>query len=351
MSISIVVPMYNLERYITPLLDSLLGQSGTDFEVILVDDGSKDNTYKTAEAILARNPGLRSQLIRTDNSGVSAARNTGLAAAGGDYVLFLDGDDYAASGLVEHIELHTRSGAPDIICWGYSLVREDQSTIVSFTSAAGDTSGSEALKRVFVQRSLRIWTGSIAFRRSFLLEHGLRYTERCVNGEDQEFIYKALARAKRVVSRPEVLSFYVQRASSISGTYNVNKFDMVAAFKRTEAYFRAHPFEGTPEVSELLLGRELTENFFYNLKTCLNGTAGTHISRLLQDIEARYPGLLQELRPVMRGYQGGDRQLTLQIKAFLFSPSVYGFLIAVDRGYIQLKQKLRALLGRKEIKL
>lgn len=78
MSVSIVVPMYNLERYVAPLLDSLLDQSEKRFEVIMVDDGSTDRTYEVAEAILARHPILRAQLIRTANAGVSAARNTGL---------------------------------------------------------------------------------------------------------------------------------------------------------------------------------------------------------------------------------------------------------------------------------
>lgn len=351
MSVSIVVPMYNLERYVAPLLDSLLDQSEKRFEVIIIDDGSTDRTYEVAEAILARHPILRAKLIRTANAGVSAARNTGLAAASGDYVLFLDGDDYIASGLVQAIESNTWSAAPDILCWGYSLVREDKSTIVNFTSAASDTTGSEALKNIFVHKSLRIWTGSIAFKRTFLLENGIRYTERCVNGEDQEFIYKALSRASRAISIPDVLSFYLQRTSSISNTYNVNKFDMVDAFKRVADYFKAFPFEGTSEISELLLNRELTENYFYNLKTCLNGTAGMDVRRLLQDIDARYPGLPQEMRPIIREYRGDDRQLALQIRAFLISPSLYGALIVIDRNWVQFKHKLKTVMGRKEIKV
>lgn len=351
MSVSIVVPMYNLERYVAPLLDSLLDQSEKRFEVIIVDDGSTDRTYEVTEAVLAQHPSLRAKLIRTANAGVSAARNTGLEAASGDYVLFLDGDDYIASGLVQNIELHTRSGTPDILCWGYSLVREDKSTIVNFTSAASDTSGSEALKNIFVHKSLRIWTGSIAFKRTFLLENGIRYTERCVNGEDQEFIYKALSRASQVISIPDVQSFYVQRTSSISNTYNVNKFDMVDAFKRVADYFRTYPFDGTPEISELLLNRELTENYFYNLKTCLNGTAGMDVRRLLHDIDAHYPGLPQEMLPLIRQYRGDDRQLALQIRAFLISPSLYGVLIVLDRNWIQFKHKLKTVISRKEIKI
>ncbi len=351
MSLSIVVPMYNLEHYVEPLLNSLLNQSEKQFELILVDDGSRDRTAQVAEEMLARHPILRGKLIRTANGGVSAARNTGLAAASGDYVLFLDGDDYADHSLVQRIESSTAGGKTDILCWGYNLVREDGSTIVSFTSASSDTTGSEALKNIFVHKTLRIWTGSIAFKRTFLLENGISYTERCVNGEDQEFIYKALARATRVISLPDVLSYYLQRTSSITGTYNVNKFDVVAAFKRVAEYFSAHPFHEVHTISDLLLNREMTENYFYNLKTCLNGTSGISTRKLLRDIELAYPGVNQEMLAVMRNYQGDDRQLAFQIKAFLISPALYGRLIHLDRSWLQFKQKLKAVISRKEIKI
>lgn len=343
--------MYNLEHFITPLLHSLLDQSEKKFEVIFVDDGSTDRTAQVVEDLLARHPILQSKLIRTVNSGVSAARNTGLAAATGDYVLFLDGDDYADSALVQRIDQHTGEREPDILCWGYSLVREDKSTIVSFISSSGDTTGSEALKNIFVHKTLRIWTGSVAFRRDFLLKNGIKYTERCVNGEDQEFIYKALSRASRVLSIPDVLSYYLQRTSSISNTYNVNKFDVVNAFKRVGEYFRAHPFQEAAMISGLLLGREMTENYFYNLKTCLSGTTGTRIRSLLQDIDDAYPELNHEMRLIMQRYQGDDRQLAFQIKAFLISPPLYERLIYLDRSWIHFKHKLKTVIRRKEIKI
>jgi hypothetical protein len=76
-----------------------------------------------------------------------------------------------------------------------------------------------------------------------------------------------------------------------------------------------------------------------------------NVSRLLQDIDDRYPGLPQEMRPIIRHYRGDDRQLALQIKAFLISPSLYGMLIVLDRSWIQFKQKLKTVISRKEIKI
>lgn len=344
MNLSIVVPVYNIEDYVAPLLDSLLNQSDQQFEVIVVDDGSTDHTYNKVESVLSKHPGLYYRILRTENHGVSAARNKGLSEAIGKYVLFLDGDDYASTNLVEQIYEHTRIQEPEIICWGYNLVRENKSTIVSFTSKLNAFTGVEALHHIFVQKSLRVWTGSVAFRREFLLENGLKYTERCVNGEDQEFIYKALSRASQVITLPDVLSYYLQRGSSISNTYNVKKFDVVDAFKRVDEYFKVHPSAELKAISDLLLNREMTENYFFNLSTCITGTQGIRIQDLLHDIDQKYPSLNQEMRGIMKHYTGDDRKLALRIKAFLISPALYHRLIQLDKSYIHLKNRIKTVI-------
>ncbi|WP_339317988.1 glycosyltransferase family A protein [Paenibacillus sp. FSL R10-2734] len=339
MNLSIVVPVYNIERYITPMFDSLLTQSEPHFEVIIVDDGSTDNTCNVIDNILSLNPNLSCKVIRTENQGVSAARNRGLAEATGKYVLFLDGDDYISADLVRTIHSYTQPSDPEIICWGYNHVSEDGVTILSYASAYSNITGSEALTQIFVNKSLRIWTGSIAYKRELLLLHGLQYTERCVNGEDQEFIYKALSRAASVITLPDVLSFYLQRNTSISNSYNVKKFDVVGVFKRVDAYFEAHPFEQLDMISPYIRNRELIENYFFNLKTCLNGTDGVSIQELLRDIDHTYPELNQEMYELIRRYKGNDRRLALYIRAFLISPLLYHRFISVERSLSRFKRK------------
>ncbi|OMD44116.1 glycosyltransferase family 2 protein [Paenibacillus odorifer] len=339
MNLSIVVPVYNIEHYITPMFNSLLTQSEQHFEVIIVDDGSTDNTYNVIANILALHPDLSCKVIQTENQGVSAARNRGLTEATGKYVLFLDGDDYISTDLVRTIHTHTQASAPEIICWGYSHVSEDGVTTLSYSSDYSDITGSEALTHIIVDKSLRIWTGSIAYKRELLLHHGLKYTERCVNGEDQEFIYKALSRAATVITLPDILSFYLQRNTSISNSYNVKKFDVVGVFKRVDAYFEAHPFEKLDMISPYIRNRELIENYFFNLKTCLNGTEGISIQELLRDIDHTYPELNQEMYELIRRYRGNDRRLALYIRAFLISPLLYHRFISVERSLSRFKRK------------
>ena len=95
MKISIVVPVYKVEDYLPNCIKSITNQTHTDFELILVDDGSPDRCGHICDQFAARDPRIR--VIHKKNGGLSSARNTGVAAASGDYILFLDSDDTWAS--------------------------------------------------------------------------------------------------------------------------------------------------------------------------------------------------------------------------------------------------------------
>lgn len=89
--VSIIIPVYNVEKYLHICLDSVLAQTYTDYEVILVNDGSKDDSGKICEEYVKRDK--RFSLISQDNKGLASARNTGIKAAKGKYIYFIDSDD------------------------------------------------------------------------------------------------------------------------------------------------------------------------------------------------------------------------------------------------------------------
>src|SRR4051794_27224211 len=97
--LSVVVPIYNVEEFLEPCLDSLAEQTFTDLQVVMVDDGSTDRSGAIAEAYAARDP--RFELVRRPNGGLSAARNTGIEAATGDYLAFVDSDDLVTKNAYE----------------------------------------------------------------------------------------------------------------------------------------------------------------------------------------------------------------------------------------------------------
>ena len=103
MKFSIVIPLYNKGPYISKALSSVIEQTFRDFELIVVDDGSTDDSFKVAQSVL-KNANIRYQLIRQENAGVSMARNNGAMVTSGDYICFLDADDWWAPSFLERMD-------------------------------------------------------------------------------------------------------------------------------------------------------------------------------------------------------------------------------------------------------
>lgn len=99
--VSVIVPIYNVERFLPQCLDSIICQSHTDLDIVLVDDGSTDASARIADDYAARDSRVRT--IHKKNEGVSTARNVGIEAAKGEYICFVDGDDYVMPDYVEYM--------------------------------------------------------------------------------------------------------------------------------------------------------------------------------------------------------------------------------------------------------
>lgn len=136
MKFSVVVPIYKVEKYLKECVDSLLGQTFKDFELILVDDGSPDNcpaicdNYATADG--------RVKVIHKQNGGAGAARKTGMKAAQGEYILPVDGDDFVESNMLERVNDILNEKSYDIVCFGYQRFPSAEKTVYSFRKGAYD---------------------------------------------------------------------------------------------------------------------------------------------------------------------------------------------------------------------
>lgn len=338
MKLSVIIPAYNLERHISRPIDSLINQTAKDFEIIIVDDGSEDNTYNIANEILLNSEISNYKIIKKKNEGVSSARNIGLKEAVGRYVLFLDGDDYISHDLVESLLSVTENGEPDIICWGYNTVNENKTTLINFFDIVEpkmrEMSGTECLKDVIIHKSMFIWTGSIAYKKEVLIENALQFTIGCSNGEDQEFCYKALSRVKKVLFINKILSYYVQREGSISNSYNLKRFDAINAMNRTYDYIVKSPIGNVKEVGEIIKSKKIIGNYLFNLESCFLHSSNKDINFLLREIDNKYPYLNNEIKVIIREYKGNDKKFILKIRLFLFSPVLYFKLISFKRKII-----------------
>ena len=334
MMLSVMIPAYNGEKHIGKALESLVNQTCQDFEVIIVDDGSIDQTSAVAETILSQSQIENYKLLRQVNGGVSSARNAGLKAAAADYVVFLDADDYVSSSLVERVISVCSGKNPDMVCWGLDIVNEtnisSSNFLDTFTALNEETSGPEVLKKIILEKSFWIWTGSAAYNRQWLLRHNLLYTQGCANGEDQEFTYKFLSEAKSVRFISDVLAYYVQRAGSISNSFDIKRFDFVNAMTRTGEYLNKLDRQDLNEVVGYITGEAIVNNYIFNYLSCLNNLIfESHFSKrksidyLNRELDIKYPEMREAVREHMDRYKG--KNIILKLKVRLFQTSLLAY--------------------------
>lgn len=160
--VSIIIPAYNIEAYIEECLLSVLKQSYQNIEVIVINDGSSDNTLTTIENVILSDSRVR--LISQSNAGVSVARNTGLDAATGDYVVFIDGDDWVEPNFVESIVSYALTTGADVIKGGFRFVDKEngKSRISHMSSSVRILSPNESLDAFLLgQISVCVWGGAL----------------------------------------------------------------------------------------------------------------------------------------------------------------------------------------------
>lgn len=217
--VSIIVPIYKVESYLPKCIDSILVQTYTDFELILVDDGSPDNCGIICDAYAEKDKRVR--VIHQKNAGVSAARNAGIEAAKGEYISFIDGDDYVEKNFLEQA-LMQFTGTVDLVCFGYRSVNETDSELGRWVHKKEDFRlDTEELRCDFVADQLlryrvswEVWNK--VFRRNIILENGIRFADNHENfAEDQLFCVCYCLYAKCILCIPDVLYNYVIHVDSI----------------------------------------------------------------------------------------------------------------------------------------
>lgn len=215
MKISIIIPVYRVEAYLGECVDSVLCQDYPDFEVILVDDGSPDRCGEICDAYAAQDPRVR--VIHKENGGLSDARNAGLACAAGEYVLFLDSDDYwNDSGVLSRLADRVSLTGAELLNFSYQKFSEDTGVMEPYFSISEAMPHPLELPRQLswlTQRGLYIASACNKMIRRSLLE-GLSF-RKGVFSEDIEWCANLLLRTRAVDFIPEAFYCYRQRSGSI----------------------------------------------------------------------------------------------------------------------------------------
>lgn len=230
--ISVVVRAYNVGQYIKETIQSIHSSEGVsllDFEIIVVNDGSKDSTQLVVEDYKRNNPNLNLVLINQENLGVSAARNTGIAKASGRFLWFVDGDDCIASCAIRDII--------SVICT-FDTDRIDAIKMGKFNVLQNDGIVSEEVSfDLGVSRILSAYQllakeydfghTSYLWKRDFLLKYDLRYPENITQNEDFLFLMNSLLKANQVYLNL-TMSYYFARATEESASRGMKTFQRMS---------------------------------------------------------------------------------------------------------------------------
>lgn len=230
---SFIVPVFNVEAYLPKCLESLDAQEGAEYEVVCIDDGSTDGSSKILDQWRQRMPRL--QVVRRENGGLSAARNTGLDIVQGDYVIFVDSDDWVEPHMLSVLQ-KTISGE-DMVCFGCRTTAgaNNDLPLNSEVTTGWDYYNRHALEPREIP-FVCVWQR--CYRRQFLKEEGLRFCEGILH-EDNEFTPRACLAAKRVKVIGDVLYNYRVRPASIMTSRGLHsKESLVLIANRLSELFR-----------------------------------------------------------------------------------------------------------------
>jgi glycosyltransferase involved in cell wall biosynthesis len=206
--ISVIIPVYNAEIFLYKCIDSVLKQTYNNFELILVNDGSKDNSLQVCkESSLKDN---RVKTINQENQGPGSARNTGLAAATGDYIYFLDSDDFIESNLLETTIKAVEDYKYDMILFGFNKITIQGKNISTIKHNEFDLRNlqqqQEDIAELFMDGGcFAVWDK--LFRKEFLIQNNIVFDLK-KRGEDIAFMIKSFKCATSLKSIPDILHNY-----------------------------------------------------------------------------------------------------------------------------------------------
>lgn len=226
MKFSIIIPIYNSDKYLKECLESIMNQNYDKYEVILINDGSKDNSKKICEKYCELNN--RFKLINQENNGVSSARNNGIKEAKGDLILFIDSDDILEENALSFILDDFKQN--DMLCFGYSILFKDHKNSVLCDQIIKDKK--EIEKRILLNDKIGGYLWNKCFKASIIKDNNILFDENLHYCEDLIFVMNYLKYCNNLMYINKILYMYRMRKSSVSyNFFNKKNVSLLNSYK------------------------------------------------------------------------------------------------------------------------
>lgn len=308
--ISIVVPVYNVEPYLKRCLDSVLAQTWEQWECILVNDGSKDNSLEIAKAYAEQDSRFR--VVSQENQGLSAARNKGIELSTGNYISFLDSDDAIAPTFLERLwQVVDKYDADAAVCTYLRFSSEKIPAVLDVLGQETVLTAEEAVKKILVDRKRHMITAwGKLYKRELLKE--IRYPVGKMH-EDEFVTYKIFAHCRKVAEVSDGMYFYFERADSIMGKYKIKRLDALEAFHESLEFI-------SKEMPELY--GKVFVNYLFNLAIAYYRVSTLKDQKdINREIRKAFLKIWQEYKRCFRKECGGIKKAALYI--FRICPGLF----------------------------
>ena len=314
--VSIIVPVYKTEKYLTRCVESLLTQTLDDIEIILVDDGSPDNCGQLCDAFAEEDKRIR--VVHKRNGGLSSARNAGLAEAHGTYVGFVDSDDDVEPDMYEKMLQAAEAYQVDFVMADYRRVARDGTSFVKTLDIDGGYYDREKIVReIFPNLIMRetIEYGPLLsvchclYRRDFLAQHRLSFDEEVRWSEDNLFsAVMGYSCQSFFYMKGEALYHYYQNAESITTSYRKGAWEVYSVMN-------AHLHRFFDTVQEYDFSRQMKLHIIYYACNCI----GQEIPRAPQEARKRISDILNssQLRAAFQDFTMPDVPFKLKMQLYL----------------------------------
>lgn len=231
--VSVIVPVYNVEKYLSFCLDSIINQTLSDIEIICVNDGSTDNSELILKNYAAFDK--RIKIINKENGGLSSARNTGVQAAQGEYIIFVDSDDYISPVLLEKVIAFSKKHKVDYVSFNYfSQLQNPPKTCLSFCAVEHSIENKSLLEKnipdtIFSNIPISAW--SKLYKTQIIKDYDMKFTEGMIY-EDGPWTFEYFCHCKKLLFTNMPLYFYrVNREGSIMSQKDLSSLDIFKSLK------------------------------------------------------------------------------------------------------------------------
>lgn len=269
--VSVVIPVYNVEKYLKKCIDSVLGQSYKNFEIILVDDESTDNSGKICDEYSSKYQFIKT--IHKKNGGLGLARNTGMNVAQGEYITFVDSDDIVEKNMIESLMKPIIEQGADTVIGGFKRIDTENNILSEEKYANEMVIGSDIYNKTFIkmlgssprgQDSLKMSVWNVMYSKKIILENHLLFvSERKLVSEDivWNFSYFKFSQKLCVIASTEYR--YRKTPGSLTKKYDYDYFNKIKVLYN---YLEKKVFE--EDLGEEALIR-LQKQFFINLRSSI----------------------------------------------------------------------------------